>query len=88
MRMLPLKKGYAAFDIYKLIAQRPSKVHMTNSDRTMPRIFTFLSHLLVSEAFYIKELNILMPCRRSLRFQAKYIKYFLWVNHNSSTIFH
>ena len=43
MRILPLKKGYAAFDIYKLIAQRPSKVHMTNSDKTMPRIFTFLS---------------------------------------------
>ena len=47
--MLPLKKEYAAFDTYKLIAQWTTKVDMTNMYK-IRKEFSYYYYLMVTSA--------------------------------------
>ena len=49
--MLPLKKEYAAFDTYKLIAQWTTKVDMTNMYK-IRKEFSYYYYLMVTSAIY------------------------------------
>ena len=58
--MLPLKKEYAAFDTYKLIAQWTTKVDMTNMYK-IRKEFSYYYYLMVTSAIY-QESNIIKLC--------------------------